>query len=38
VIPAHDTLFTSSTLGRYSPALNELNQHQAHDLTESAAD
>jgi NADH-quinone oxidoreductase subunit G len=38
VIPAHDTLFTSSTLGRYSPALNELQQHQAHELAESAAD
>jgi NADH-quinone oxidoreductase subunit G len=36
--PAHDTLFTSSTLGRYSPALNELQQHQAHELAESAAD
>jgi NADH-quinone oxidoreductase subunit G len=38
VVPAHDTLFTSSTLGRYSPALNELLQHQAHELAESAAD
>jgi NADH-quinone oxidoreductase subunit G len=38
VVPAHDTLFTSSTLGRYSPALNELKQHQAHELAESAAD
>jgi NADH-quinone oxidoreductase subunit G len=38
VTPAHDTLFTSSTLGRYSPALNELKQHQAHELAESAAD
>jgi NADH-quinone oxidoreductase subunit G len=38
VVPAHDTLFTSSTLGRYSPALNELQQHQAHELAESAAD
>jgi NADH-quinone oxidoreductase subunit G len=38
VVPAHDTLFTSSTLGRYSPALNELKQHQTHELAESAAD
>jgi NADH-quinone oxidoreductase subunit G len=38
IVPAHDTLFTSATLGRYSPALNELEQHQAHELAESAAD
>ncbi|HXR37598.1 MAG TPA: NADH-quinone oxidoreductase subunit NuoG [Terracidiphilus sp.] len=38
VVPAHDTLFTSSTLGRYSPALKQLKQHQAHELAESAAD
>jgi len=38
IVPAHDTLFTSSTLGRFSPALNELAQHQAHELAESAAD
>ncbi len=38
VVPSHDTLFTSSTLGRFSPALNELQQHQAHELAESAAD
>jgi NADH-quinone oxidoreductase subunit G len=38
VLPAHDTLFTSATLGRYSPALQELQQHQAHELAESAAD
>jgi NADH-quinone oxidoreductase subunit G len=38
IAPAHDTLFTSATLGRYSPALNELSQHQAHELAESAAD
>jgi NADH-quinone oxidoreductase subunit G len=36
--PAHDTLFTSSTLGRYSPALNELQRHQAEELAETAAD
>jgi NADH-quinone oxidoreductase subunit G len=38
IAPSHDTLFTSSTLGRYSPALAELQQHQAHELAESAAD
>jgi NADH-quinone oxidoreductase subunit G len=38
VAPAHDGLFTSGTLGRYSPALKELEQHQAHELAESAAD
>jgi NADH-quinone oxidoreductase subunit G len=38
MIPAHDTLFTSATLGRYSLALNELKLHQAHELAESAAD
>jgi NADH-quinone oxidoreductase subunit G len=27
---AHDGLFTSGTLGRYSKALQELQQHQAH--------
>jgi len=36
--PAHDGLFTSGTLGHYSPALQELERHQAHELTESAAD
>jgi NADH-quinone oxidoreductase subunit G len=38
IVPAHDTLFTSSSLGRYSPALNQLQQHQARELAESAAD
>ena len=28
IVPAHDGLFTSGTLGRYSPALVELEQHQ----------
>jgi NADH-quinone oxidoreductase chain G len=36
--PAHDGLFTSGTLGRYSPALRELEQHQTRELAESAAD
>jgi NADH-quinone oxidoreductase subunit G len=38
VSPAHDSLFTSGTLGRYSPALKELELHQAAELQESAAD
>ncbi len=38
VLPAHDGLFTSGTLSRYSPALNELEQYQAHELAETAAD
>jgi NADH-quinone oxidoreductase subunit G len=38
VAPAHDGLFTSGTLGRYSPALKELELHQAAELQESAAD
>ena len=38
VVPAHDTLFTSGTLGRYSAALKQLEQHQAHELAKSAAD
>jgi len=37
-IPAHDTLFTSGTLGRYSPALKELERHQAPKMAEAAAD
>jgi NADH-quinone oxidoreductase subunit G len=38
VAPAHDGLFTSGTLGKYSAALKELERHQAHELKESAAD
>jgi NADH-quinone oxidoreductase subunit G len=38
VVPAHDGLFTSGTLGHYSTALKELEQHQAPALAESAAD
>jgi NADH-quinone oxidoreductase subunit G len=37
-IPAHDGLFTSGTLGRYSPALKELAEHQSPKLAEAAAD
>jgi len=38
VVAAHDTLFTSGTLGHYSPALKQLTQHQANELKETAAD
>jgi NADH-quinone oxidoreductase subunit G len=40
VVPAHDTLFTSGTLGRYSRALGELNVHQSAqpELAEAAGD
>ncbi len=38
VNPAHDTLFTSGSLGRYSPALRELELHQSHQMAETAAD
>ncbi len=38
VVPARDGLFTSGTLGRYSPALKELERHQAHEKMETAAD
>jgi NADH-quinone oxidoreductase subunit G len=35
VVPAHDTLFTSGALGRYSRALSQLEQHQANELAKS---
>ncbi len=38
VVPAHDTLFTSGALGRYSTALKQLEQHQAKEIAASAAD
>ena len=38
IVPAHDTLFTSGTLGRYSPALKQLEQHQTQELAKFAAD
>ncbi|MGA2569614.1 MAG: molybdopterin-dependent oxidoreductase [Terracidiphilus sp.] len=38
VVPAHDTLFTSGTLGRYSSALKQLEEHQSKELAKSAAD
>ena len=40
IVPAHDTLFISGTLGRYSQALQDLNLHQSQQpqLAEAAAD
>ena len=35
VVPAHDTLFTSGSLGRFSSALRQLEQHQANELAKS---
>jgi len=34
ITPAHDGLFTSGTLGEYSPALKELKLHQAPKLVQ----
>ncbi len=40
VVPAHDTLFTSGTMGRYSRALEDLNEYQSAQpqLAEMAGD
>jgi NADH-quinone oxidoreductase subunit G len=38
ITPAHDTLFTSGTLGRYSRGLVEIDEHQARAMAETAAD
>ena len=38
IVPAHDGLFTSGTLGRYSPGLRDLDVHQSQQLAETAAD
>jgi NADH-quinone oxidoreductase subunit G len=38
ITPAHTGLFTAGTLGHYSNALIQLEQHQQHELAESAAD
>ena len=38
IVPAHDGLFSSGTLGNYSDALRELEEHQARELAETAAD
>jgi NADH-quinone oxidoreductase subunit G len=38
VKPAHNGLFTSGTIGRYSKGLKELEQHQAAEVATTAAD
>jgi NADH-quinone oxidoreductase subunit G len=38
VAPVHDALFTSGTLGRFSPALKKLEEHQAPKLAHAEAD
>jgi NADH-quinone oxidoreductase subunit G len=38
VKPAHNGLFTSGTLGRYSNGLKDLGQHQAAEVAATAAD
>ena len=38
IIPAHDGLFTSSALGRYSDGLNKIAQHQSPAQSTTAAD
>jgi NADH-quinone oxidoreductase subunit G len=38
VRPAHNGLFTSGTLGRYSRGLRDLEQHQAAEVAATAAD
>jgi NADH-quinone oxidoreductase subunit G len=37
ILPAHDGLFTSGTLGEHSAALSELARHQARELAETAS-
>jgi NADH-quinone oxidoreductase subunit G len=38
ILPAHESLFTSGTLGAHTAALVELNQYQNQAVTEAAAD
>src|SRR5581483_7572625 len=38
IVPAHDNLFTSGTLGRYSRGISDLDRHQAREMAETAAD
>jgi NADH-quinone oxidoreductase subunit G len=38
IVPAHDNLFTSGTLGRYSTALLDLKAHQKAEVEATAAD
>ena len=38
IVPAHDNLFTSGTLGRYSKALNSVIENQDREPADVAAD
>ena len=38
IVPAHDTLFTSGTLGRYSTGLKQILEHQQKEAAAAAAD
>ena len=38
IVPNHDNLFTSGTLGRYSNGLKDINQHQQTEPAATAAD
>jgi NADH-quinone oxidoreductase subunit G len=38
IAPAHDTLFTSAALGRYSSSLRELEEHEKNAVAATAAD
>ncbi len=38
IVPSHDGLFSSATLGRYSRGLKEIEQHQEHEHAATAAD
>jgi NADH-quinone oxidoreductase subunit G len=38
ILPAHDGLFTSGTLGHHSPALKELERHQTKELAETVTE
>jgi NADH-quinone oxidoreductase subunit G len=38
IVPAHDTLFTSATLGRFSHGLQDINQHQTQETAATTGD
>ena len=38
IVPSHDGLFTSATLGRYCRGLNDIEQHQEREHAAVAAD
>ena len=37
VLPAHDTLFTSGSLTRYSPMLQDVQRHQSREVADHLA-